>query len=51
MDIQHHFVREKVAEGRIQLEHVPTQDQIADGLTKPLPRDAFEKFRNALGLS
>ena len=51
MDIQHHFVREKVAEGQIQLEHVPTQDQIADGLTKPLPRDAFEKFRNALGLS
>ena len=51
MDIQHHFVREKVAEGQIQLEHVPTHDQIADGLTKPLPRDAFEKFRNALGLT
>ena len=50
MDLQHHFVREKVAEGRIQLEHVPTAEQVADGLTKPLPRDAFEKFRNALGL-
>ena len=51
MDIQHHFVREKIAEGQIQLKHVPTQNQIADGLIKPLPRNAFEKFRNALSFS
>ena len=51
MNIQHHFVRKKIAEGQIQLEHVFTQDQIANEFIKSLPRDAFEKFRNALSFS
>ena len=50
INIQHHFVREKVAEGKIQLNYVPTEQQIADGLTKPLSKDRFVLFRNALGL-
>ena len=50
IDVQQHFVREKVAEGKIDLAYIPTEEQIADGLTKALPRDKFEKFRAALGL-
>jgi hypothetical protein len=50
IDIQHHFVREKVAEGRIQLKYVPTTQQVADGLTKPLCRDKFQIFRAAVGV-
>jgi hypothetical protein len=50
IDIQHHFVREKVAEGRIQLKYVPTTQQVADGLTKPLCRDKFQVFRTAVGV-
>jgi|SRR5579871_5521089 len=50
IDIQHHFVREKVDSGDICLEYIPTEQQIADGLTKPLPRDRFEAFRKALGV-
>ena len=50
IDIQHHFVREKVAEKRVELIHVPTDKQVADRLTKALNKDKFEIFRRALGL-
>ena len=50
IDIQHHFVREKVAEGKVQLDYIPTDKQVADGLTKALPKDRFVEFREALGL-
>ncbi len=48
--IQTHWVREKLADGTIRLVYIPTEQQIADGLTKHLPRDRFEAFRKALGL-
>jgi transposase InsO family protein len=48
--IQHHWVREKIAEQVVDLEYVQTSKQVADGLTKALPKDAFEAFREALGL-
>lgn len=50
IDIQHHFVRDKVQDGTIELRHVASNDQIADGLTKPLPKDKFLKFRYDIGL-
>ena len=48
--IQHHWVREKIAEQIVDLEYVQTSKQVADGLTKALPKDSFEAFRDALGL-
>jgi hypothetical protein len=50
IDIQWHFVREKVAEGRIELQRVSTANQAADGFTKGLPRELFTKFRQVIGL-
>ena len=50
IDIAHHFVREKVADRSVDLRYVPTDRQVADGLTKALPRDKFEAFRKLLGL-
>jgi Reverse transcriptase (RNA-dependent DNA polymerase)/gag-polypeptide of LTR copia-type len=50
IDIQHHFVREKVASGEVDLQYVPTEEQLADGLTKPLSKEKFFKFRALLGL-
>jgi hypothetical protein len=41
VDVQHHFVREKVASGEVELQFVSTKNQIADGLTKALPKDSF----------
>ncbi|XP_071704038.1 uncharacterized mitochondrial protein AtMg00810-like [Rutidosis leptorrhynchoides] len=48
MDI--HFVREKVARGQIRILHVPTRFQIAGIFTKGLPRVLFEKFRTSLNV-
>jgi hypothetical protein len=43
----HHF-REHVASGRISVEQVSTDDQVADIATKPLPNNLFAKFRQAI---
>ena len=48
--VQHHFVREKIADRSVDIRYINTRDQIADGLTKPLPKDRFQAFRKALGI-
>lgn len=50
IDIQWHYQREKVADNFITLKYVPTSEQIADGLTKPLTKEKFLIFRRALRL-
>lgn len=50
IDIQHHYVREKVEDGTVGLKYIETSKQIADGLTKPLSKVPFLQFRKALGL-
>ena len=50
IDIQHHFLREEVNNGRIKVTYCPTDQMVADILTKPLPRSRFQTFRRALGL-
>ena len=36
IDIKHHFIREKIAEGSIKIKYVASEDQVADIFTKPL---------------
>ena len=48
--IQHHFVREQQGAGTVDLQYIPTEGQVADGLTKALPKDRFIAFRDAVGL-
>ena len=44
MDIRFHFIRQEVNAGKIKIEWIPTAKQAADGLTKSLPKVAFQKF-------
>ncbi|XP_057525665.1 uncharacterized mitochondrial protein AtMg00810-like [Amaranthus tricolor] len=48
MDI--HFVREKVARGEVRVRHVPSRYQIADIFTKGLPLVLFDDFRHSLNI-
>lgn len=50
MEIDRHFIKEKIEGGVIKLLHLPTCLQIADILTKALPRKNFEDLSSKLGL-
>ena len=38
IEIRYHFIRDQVQRGAVQLQYIPTDDQVADILTKALPR-------------
>ena len=46
IDIRHHFIRERVANGEFRIVHARSDLQHADFLTKPLHREAFCVHRN-----
>jgi hypothetical protein len=48
MDI--HFVREKVARGQVRVLHIPSRFQIADIFTKGLPLQLFDDFCESLNI-
>ena len=50
IDIRYHYVREAVQDGLIELQYCPTNEMTADLLTKPLPKETFQRFRASLGL-
>ncbi|XP_059064400.1 secreted RxLR effector protein 161-like [Cryptomeria japonica] len=50
IEIQAHFIHEKVLNGDISLQYCQTKDQVADIFTKPLCSAKFSKFRSMLGL-
>lgn len=50
IDIRYHYIRECVQNGQIQLKYCCTENMKADILTKPLPRQKFEYFREKIGL-
>ena len=50
IDVCYHFVRERVTLNEIVVDYCPTQDMVADIMTKGLPKVTFEKFRNSLGV-
>jgi len=50
IEIDIHFVREKVALGHVRVLHVPSSHQFADIMTKGLPIHLFTEFRSSLGV-
>nr|GEV20083.1 hypothetical protein [Tanacetum cinerariifolium] len=50
IDIQHHFIREQVENGMVELYFVTMDYQLADIFTKALPRERFEFLLPLLGM-
>jgi hypothetical protein len=50
IDTRWHFIRERVADGEIAILSVPGKDNVADIMTKALPRSVHEKIVAQLGL-
>jgi histone deacetylase 1/2 len=50
VEIDLHFVREKVALGEVKVQHVPSSSQFADIFTKGLPRVLHDEFRRSLNI-
>jgi hypothetical protein len=48
IDIRHHFIRDHVNNKTVELQWIPTRDQIADILTKPLQGAAFQRCRDVI---
>ena len=50
IEIDLHFVRERVAVGDVRVMIVPTSSQYADIFTKGLPSSVFTEFRSSLNV-
>jgi transposase InsO family protein len=50
LDMAHSWLRGTVESGVIDVKYVPTQDQLADIMTKALPKPAVERLRDMMGL-
>jgi hypothetical protein len=50
IEIKYHFIREMVQKGVVNLQYVPTSEQVVDVSTKPLYRVKFEYFRDKISV-
>jgi hypothetical protein len=50
IDICYHFIRDLAEKGKLNVEFISTAEMVADGMTKPLQRVAFERFKAQLGV-
>ena len=50
IDIRHHFLRDHVLQGDVEVTIVDTHNQLVDIFTKPLAREPFYKIRRELSI-
>jgi len=50
IDVHYHYIHQVIDDGTLRLEYTPTQEQVADVLTKGLPPMSHIKFTNAMGI-
>lgn len=50
IEVDYHFVRERVSQKLLEIDFVPSSDQVADGFTKPLSTHLLENFKTNLNL-
>jgi hypothetical protein len=50
IEVRFHFIRECIEAGKINVDYVSTDEQLADILTKPLGRTRFLELRSKIGM-
>jgi hypothetical protein len=50
IDLCYHFIHEAVENGKIKVNYIPTDNNVLDIFTKPLPKPKFQHFVELLGL-
>ena len=50
IDISYHYVSEQVNLNTVSVKYCPTEDMLADIMTKGISKISFEKFKNKLGV-
>ena len=50
IDVRYHWIRDVIQSKEVKMEYCPTRDNVADALTKPLPRVGLQRLIPLLGL-
>ncbi|CDO77611.1 hypothetical protein BN946_scf184946.g3 [Trametes cinnabarina] len=50
IDIHYHFIRERIASNEVVVNHCPSEDNLADALTKALPRPRHQALTTCMGM-
>ena len=45
IQVRYHFIRDEIRSGKIELQYVPTEDNVADIFTKPVTKLKLERFK------
>ncbi|XP_055645374.1 uncharacterized protein LOC129781891 [Toxorhynchites rutilus septentrionalis] len=51
IDVKHHFIRDHISNGSVKIEHVRTENQLADFFTKPMEHYRLEQLGRRLGIA
>lgn len=50
LEVDYHFVTDQVSQKFMEIQFVPTGDQVVDGFTKPLSARGLEEFKHNLNI-
>ena len=50
IQLHFHYIRQALQDGEVDVQHCKTKEQVADGLTKPLPKDMHQNSIMSYGL-
>uniref|UniRef100_A0ACD5WTY3 Uncharacterized protein n=1 Tax=Avena sativa TaxID=4498 RepID=A0ACD5WTY3_AVESA len=51
IEVRFHFIRESIEQGKVEIDYISTDDQLADILTKSLGRVRFQDLRTRIGVT
>ena len=50
IDVKYCYAKQRIEKGEVKITYISTNEMIADGFTKPLPKNLFNKFLNDLNI-